>query len=185
MSTRADRRGNGFVINGRKHWITGGGVSRLQLVFARVFDENGKEEGIGGFIAIRDETKGLKIGQREPAMGLRGSPRPKSSFSQFGESENKNAGDGYPMKAIEKLVPRFLGSHTFSHGLHPLRTFVRVGSNASPCLLHPLSEANRSVSADRKRSFRRRSTSMPRPGGCPKIGVWGSANVGVTGESSG
>ena len=81
MSTRADRRGNGFVINGRKHWITGGGVSRLQLVFARVFDENGKEEeGIGGFIAIRDETKGLKIGQREPAWGCEASPRPKSSL---------------------------------------------------------------------------------------------------------
>jgi hypothetical protein len=43
------------------------------------------------------------------------------SSSQFGESENKNAGDGYPMKAIEKLVLRFLGSHTFSHGLDPKR----------------------------------------------------------------
>jgi hypothetical protein len=41
------------------------------------------------------------------------------SSSQFGESENKNAGDGYPRKAIEKLVLRFLGSHTFSHGLDP------------------------------------------------------------------
>ena len=41
------------------------------------------------------------------------------SSSQFGESENKNADDGYPMKAIEKLVLRFLGSHTFSHGLDP------------------------------------------------------------------
>src|SRR3954453_13702564 len=26
MTTRADRRGNGSVINGKKHWITGGGV---------------------------------------------------------------------------------------------------------------------------------------------------------------
>src|SRR6185312_1733852 len=51
MTTRADRRGNGFVINGAKHWITGGGVSRLHLVFARIFDEKGREEGIGGFIA--------------------------------------------------------------------------------------------------------------------------------------
>jgi hypothetical protein len=44
------------------------------------------------------------------------------SSSQFGESENKNADDGYPMKAIEKLVLRFLGSHTFSHGLDPKRS---------------------------------------------------------------
>jgi alkylation response protein AidB-like acyl-CoA dehydrogenase len=74
MTTRAARRGERYVINGRKHWITGGGVSRLHLVFARVFDERGQEEGIGGFIALRDETPGLKVGRREPAMGLRGLP---------------------------------------------------------------------------------------------------------------
>ena len=74
MTTRADRRGNCFVLNGKKHWITGAGVSRLHLIFARVFDEAGAEEGIGGFIAVRDETPGLRIGQREPAMGLRGIP---------------------------------------------------------------------------------------------------------------
>jgi 3-sulfinopropanoyl-CoA desulfinase len=83
MTTRADRRGNGFVINGKKHWITGGGVSRLHLVFARVFDEEGREEGIGGFIALRDETRGLKIGRREPAMGLRGIPEAEILFKDM------------------------------------------------------------------------------------------------------
>jgi alkylation response protein AidB-like acyl-CoA dehydrogenase len=83
LTTRADRRGNGFVVNGKKHWITGGGVSRLHLIFARVFDANGKEEGIGGFIAVRDETPGLKIGQREPAMGLRGIPESEIIFENM------------------------------------------------------------------------------------------------------
>jgi alkylation response protein AidB-like acyl-CoA dehydrogenase len=83
MTTRADRRGNGFVLNGRKHWITGGGVSRLHLVFARVFDEAGREEGIGGFVAIRDETPGLRIGPREPAMGLRGLPESEILFEDM------------------------------------------------------------------------------------------------------
>jgi len=73
MSTRADRKGGRYVLNGRKHWITGGGVSKLHLIFARVFD-NGVEQGIGGFIAVRDQAKGLVIGRREPAMGLRGIP---------------------------------------------------------------------------------------------------------------
>jgi alkylation response protein AidB-like acyl-CoA dehydrogenase len=72
MTTRADKRGNGYVLNGRKHWITGAGVSRLHLIFARVFDEDGTEEGIGAFIALRDETEGLVVGKREPTMGLRG-----------------------------------------------------------------------------------------------------------------
>jgi hypothetical protein len=74
MTTRAEKRGDSYVLNGRKHWITGGGVSRLHLVFARVFDERGAEQGIGGFIAVRDETPGLVIGPRERTMGLRGIP---------------------------------------------------------------------------------------------------------------
>ena len=83
MTTRADRRKDGFVINGKKHWITGGGISRLHLVFARVFDESGKEEGIGGFLAYRDETKGLAVGKREPAMGLRGLPETEVIFAEM------------------------------------------------------------------------------------------------------
>ena len=74
MTTRAEKRGDRYVLNGRKHWITGGGVSRLHLIFARAFDERGEERGIGGFIAVRGEHPGLVIGKREPTMGLRGLP---------------------------------------------------------------------------------------------------------------
>jgi 3-sulfinopropanoyl-CoA desulfinase len=75
MSTRAERRGDRYVINGHKYWITGGGVSRLHLIFARVFD-NGVEQGIGGFIVVRDggQPAELVIGERTPAMGVRGIP---------------------------------------------------------------------------------------------------------------
>ncbi len=74
MTTRAERRGESYVLNGTKHWITGGGVSRLHLIFARVFDESGGELGIGGFLALRGEHPGLQVGRREPTMGLRGIP---------------------------------------------------------------------------------------------------------------
>ena len=83
MTTRADKRGNVYVLNGAKHWITGAGVSRLHLIFARVFDEAGEEQGIGGFIALRDETEGLRIGQREPTMGLRGIPEAEVFFEEM------------------------------------------------------------------------------------------------------
>ena len=83
MATRADKRGDDYVVNGAKHWITGGGVSRLHLVFARVFDEQGVEQGIGGFIAVRDETPGLIVGRREPAMGLRGIPETEVRFEDM------------------------------------------------------------------------------------------------------
>ncbi len=83
MTTRADRSGDGYVLNGAKHWITGGGVSRTHLVFARVFDEHGDEEGIGAFLAFRDQTPGLEIGPREPAMGLRGIPETVVNFNDM------------------------------------------------------------------------------------------------------
>jgi alkylation response protein AidB-like acyl-CoA dehydrogenase len=82
MTTRAERKGDRYVLNGRKHWITGGGVSKLHFIFARVFDD-GEEQGIGGFIAVRDEAKGLVIGRREPAMGLRGIPETEILFEDL------------------------------------------------------------------------------------------------------
>ena len=83
MTTRAELKGNRYVVNGMKHWITGGGVSRLHLIFARVFDAEGADQGIGGFIAIRDETPGLRTGRREPAMGLRGIPETEVHFEDM------------------------------------------------------------------------------------------------------
>ncbi len=83
MTTRAEQHGDTYIVNGTKHWITGGGVSRLHLVFARVFDEQGDEQGIGGFIAVRDETPGLVVGAREPTMGLRGIPETEIVFENM------------------------------------------------------------------------------------------------------
>jgi alkylation response protein AidB-like acyl-CoA dehydrogenase len=83
MTTRADRRGDRYLINGRKHWITGAGVSRLHLIFARVFDEQGEELGIGGFLVVRDEAKGLRLGKRERTMGLRGMPEGELVFEDL------------------------------------------------------------------------------------------------------
>ena len=66
MTTRADKRGDVYVINGKKHWITGAGVSKLHLIFARVFDERGDEFGIGGFLAVREEGNGMRA-SRSPS----------------------------------------------------------------------------------------------------------------------
>jgi 3-sulfinopropanoyl-CoA desulfinase len=83
MTTRADKRGDKYIINGKKHWITGAGVSRLHLIFARVFDEKGEELGIGGFLAVRDEHKGLRATRREQTMGLRGIPEGELTFENL------------------------------------------------------------------------------------------------------
>ncbi len=79
MTTIATPHPGGYVLNGRKHWITGGGVSRLHLIFARIAGG-----GIGGFLAVRDPDagtpEGLIVGKREPAMGLRGIPEAELIF---------------------------------------------------------------------------------------------------------
>ncbi len=87
MTTRADKTEDGYVLNGTKHWITGGGVSKLHLIFARVFEDD-KPQGIAGFISVRDPDQGiapngLSIGQREPAMGLRGIPETEIIFEDL------------------------------------------------------------------------------------------------------
>jgi alkylation response protein AidB-like acyl-CoA dehydrogenase len=82
MTTRADRRGDVYVINGKKHWITGAGISRLHFIFARVFDERGEDLGIGGFLALRDD-KGLSVTKREQTMGLCGMPEGELTFENL------------------------------------------------------------------------------------------------------
>lgn len=87
MTTSARKSGDKWIVNGTKHWITGGGVSRLHLIFARAFDEAGAELGIAGFIAVRNPDegtpKGLTIGAREPTMGLRGIPETVINFDNL------------------------------------------------------------------------------------------------------
>ena len=83
MTTRADRKNGGYIINGKKHWITGAGVSRLHLIFARVFDEGGKDLGIGGFVAVRDDSGAISMSKREPTMGLCGMPEGELIFKNL------------------------------------------------------------------------------------------------------
>jgi hypothetical protein len=73
MTTTARRRADRWVLDGTKHWITGGGVSELHLILARL-EEDGEFRGVGAFVAVRGEDDGLVVGEREPAMGSRGLP---------------------------------------------------------------------------------------------------------------
>lgn len=72
MSTRATPVAGGWHIDGRKHWITGGGVSRMHLVFAQT------ESGIRGFVTRPGE--GLSVARLERTMGLCGMPEAELQF---------------------------------------------------------------------------------------------------------
>ena len=93
MQTTARKQGDRYILNGSKHWITGGGVSKLHLIFARVFDEQGNEQGIGGFILYADPVagdmpKGFTIVRREHTLGLCGMPEAELRFENL-EIEEK------------------------------------------------------------------------------------------------
>jgi alkylation response protein AidB-like acyl-CoA dehydrogenase len=88
MSTRAVKRDGRYLLNGTKYWITGGGVSKVHLIFARVV-EDGEDLGIGGFIYISDENRdGFSVGAREPAMGVRGIPETYLHFDNLEIAED-------------------------------------------------------------------------------------------------
>ena len=107
MSTTARRVPGGWVLNGKKHWITGGGVSRLHLVFARMI-EDGRDLGIGGFLAIRDENDGLRIGDREPTMGLRGIPEAEVIFEDMFIGDDMTlVPEGNPARGFAKLMTAY------------------------------------------------------------------------------
>jgi alkylation response protein AidB-like acyl-CoA dehydrogenase len=71
MSTRAERDGDSYVLNGRKHWITNAGVSEIYVVFAKT-DPGAGARGVSCFLVER--AFGLGIGRLERKLGLHGSP---------------------------------------------------------------------------------------------------------------
>jgi alkylation response protein AidB-like acyl-CoA dehydrogenase len=71
VRTKAVLEGDHYVINGRKCFITNGGVADFYTVFATT--QPGKKiEGITGFV-IEKGTPGLSIGKTEEKLGIRGS----------------------------------------------------------------------------------------------------------------
>lgn len=79
LKTTAVERDGGYTVNGTKHWITGGGISKTNLIFARIVDREGGDQGIGGILVDRG-TPGFTIGRVEDAMGLRGIPEAELIF---------------------------------------------------------------------------------------------------------
>jgi acyl-CoA dehydrogenase len=71
MSTRVTRKGDEYVLNGQKRWITNGGVASWYAVLA-TFDRALKHKGIACFVVPAD-TPGLKTGRVEDKMGQRAS----------------------------------------------------------------------------------------------------------------
>jgi len=70
LKTTATRKGDRWVLNGSKQWITSGDKAGVIVVWART--SNAGNKGLSCFI-VEQGTKGLSAGRHEDKMGLRGS----------------------------------------------------------------------------------------------------------------
>ncbi len=71
MKTRADKKGDRFVLNGSKMWITNGPVAETLVVYAKT-DATAGARGITAFLIERG-MKGFSSGQKLDKLGMRGS----------------------------------------------------------------------------------------------------------------
>jgi isovaleryl-CoA dehydrogenase len=71
MRTRAERRGEGYVLNGSKMWITNGPVADMLIVYATI-DPQLSARGITAFIIERG-MPGFRTAQKLDKLGMRGS----------------------------------------------------------------------------------------------------------------
>jgi butyryl-CoA dehydrogenase len=71
LATRAERRGDAWVLTGRKMWITNGAEAGIYVVFANT-DPSAGYKGITAFIVER-EMSGFAVGRKEDKLGIRAS----------------------------------------------------------------------------------------------------------------
>ena len=71
MKTRADKRGDRYVLNGNKMWITNGPIAETLVVYAKTDPEAGSR-GITAFL-IEKGMKGFSTHQKLDKLGMRGS----------------------------------------------------------------------------------------------------------------
>ncbi|MFY0802185.1 acyl-CoA dehydrogenase family protein [Peribacillus frigoritolerans] len=72
LATSAEKKGDYWVMNGTKHFITNGPIADVYTVFALTNKDKGAKGGITAFLVERD-FPGLTVGKKDKKMGLRGS----------------------------------------------------------------------------------------------------------------
>ena len=71
MTLKAEDRGDHFVLNGNKMWITNGPDANVLVVYAKT-DANAGSKGISAFL-IEKSFKGFSVAQKLDKLGMRGS----------------------------------------------------------------------------------------------------------------
>lgn len=101
--TTAEDKGDHYVINGIKNWITNGNSASTYLVIAQT-DIAKKHKGINAFIVDKN-TPGITVGAKENKLGIRGSDTHSISFQDVKvPKENRIGEDGFGFNFAMKTL---------------------------------------------------------------------------------
>lgn len=82
IKTTAKKENNGYILEGKKTFVTNGNIADIILVFAKIPDKG----NISAFVVER-KTEGVMVGEKLSKMGLRGSPTYELIFKECKISE--------------------------------------------------------------------------------------------------
>jgi alkylation response protein AidB-like acyl-CoA dehydrogenase len=108
MSSKAVLKGDKYIINGQKCFITNGGIADTYSIFAKT-DESAGVKGISAF-AVEKDFPGFSIGKIEHKMGIRGSQTTELIFEDMevpAENLLGQEGKGFPiaMMTLDRTRP--------------------------------------------------------------------------------
>ncbi|WP_435264103.1 acyl-CoA dehydrogenase [Tenacibaculum sp. nBUS_03] len=103
QATTAVDKGDHYLLNGTKNWITNGGRADVFLVIAQT-DRSKKHRGINAFI-VEKGMDGFHIGPKEDKLGIRGSDTHTLQFNDVKvPKENRIGEDGFGFKFAMKTL---------------------------------------------------------------------------------
>lgn len=103
QKTTAIDKGDHYLLNGTKNWITNGNSADVYLVIAQT-DVKKKHKGINALI-VEKGTKGFEIGPKENKLGIRGSDTHSLNFNDVKvPKENRIGEDGFGFKFAMKTL---------------------------------------------------------------------------------
>ena len=101
--TTAIDKGDYYILNGTKNWITNGGTADYYLVIAQT-DKEKKHKGINAFI-VEKGWDGFEIGPKEDKLGIRGSDTHSLIFNDVKvPKENRIGEDGFGFSFAMKTL---------------------------------------------------------------------------------
>jgi alkylation response protein AidB-like acyl-CoA dehydrogenase len=101
--TTAIDKGDHYLLNGTKNWITNGGTASYYIVIAQTDVEKG-HRGINAFI-VEKEWEGFTVGAKENKLGIRGSDTHTLMFTDVKvPKENRIGEDGFGFKFAMQVL---------------------------------------------------------------------------------